>query len=433
MSNLRPQRIRFPSSDDSGEISGEEGAILYAATAAAVAAIAGDPLANESEEDSDHDDFHDAEQQMPRRRGRGILDSDSSDASPAGGAHSGGGDDLVDTSSNRSNAQGQSEEDESLATENAPAPPVGHAAPEMAPAPPGEDAPSPEMRPVPPVVEVPVVAAPVPPVAAAAGPVPPVAAAGIAALGGMTPAEVQAQNRIYEKKFPNWAMSLKDCPALSHVQTDFDDDSIYLGSCTMRRPRQKELAKLFAKVLTAEVVAGVLAAGILSAGLAQDIGALLMKFKHPVPYNLVGAGLPDPKKPVNPKEPPKPPTEVLRLLGIMVSNVDAALHFKQWYEKGSGDAEFEQDLLQPLLSQYSLYLKENPGLRGLPLGRATFRHGNSPKPGKSCKRKRRNTALEYPKTSIADEKPEPDSGDDGSETHAGEVRGGAYVFAVNED
>ena len=438
MSNMHPQHIRFPSSDESVEsnaVSSVEGSMLHARaptapTAAAVAAMVGNPRANESEEDSDTGAFHDAEEQMPAGRETGILDSSSSDTSVQGEVPAGGEDELVDTSSSRSNAQVQSDEDESLGEPllrrgllllrsrmllrrgllllRSRRRPLNS-----------------ETAAVLRSEEAPAVAAPAPQVAAAAD---------VASLGGMTPAEIQAQNRIYQKKFPNWAMSLKDCPALSHVQTDFDDDLILLGSCTMRRPRQKETAALYAKVLTPEVVAGLLADGTLSAGLAQDIGALLMKFKHSVPFNLVAAGLPDPTKPVNPKEPPKPPTEVMRILGIMVSNVDAALHFKQWYEKGPGDADFERDLVQPMLSQYALYLKENRDLRGLPLGRATFRKGGSPKPGKSCKRKRRSTALEYPSTSISDKKTDPSGdGDDESDTHAGKVVGGAYVFAVNEE
>ena len=315
MSNLHPRHIRFPSeelSEESDAVFSVQGPMLQdhaptAPTVAAMAAIVGNPLPGDSEDDSNKA-FFDAQREAPADGETGLVDTSSS-------ASSGGSSSLSTISAQ----EAPSGDPPAPVLEVAVVPegaPVVAAAPEAAPAPAVAAAPGVAVAPE-------VVAAP---------------EAAVASLG-MTPAQIQVQNRIYKKKFPNWTMSLHECPALSHVQTDYNDGFITLGGCTMRRPRQKENAALYAKVLTADVVAGLLADGKLSAGLAQDIGALLMEFKYPVPYNLVGAGLPDPTNPVNPKEPPKPSTEVMRILGIMFSTVDAVLHFKEWYEKGPGDVE----------------------------------------------------------------------------------------------
>jgi len=65
---------------------------------------------------------------------------------------------------------------------------------------------------------------------------------------------------------------------------------------------------------------------------------------------------------------PVPKMDRLVLLGLMLPTEDAVLHFKLWYENGSPNLNFEQDLIIPLLTYWSWCCGKHSNIRGIDFG-----------------------------------------------------------------
>jgi hypothetical protein len=130
----------------------------------------------------------------------------------------------------------------------------------------------------------------------------------------------------------------------------------------------KEHAAVWAELLTYDAVVKLKRRNLLSKPLAREIGALMQHHDYVVPFNLIALTLAKGQE-KDREAPPRAETDASVVLGLLFSTEGAVHHFKKWYESGGPDLRFERDLIQPMLTQYDLYLKDNPLLRGLVPGR----------------------------------------------------------------
>jgi len=228
----------------------------------------------------------------------------------------------------------------------------------------------------------------------------------------LTPEMIEEQNLLYACTYPNWTMPLRECPALSFVQAVCAGGHITLGAYTVRRPRVKEHAAVWAELLTYDAVVKLKRRNLLSKPLAREIGALMQHHDYVVPFNLIALTLAKGQE-KDREAPPRAETDASVVLGLLFSTEGAVHHFKKWYESGGPDLRFERDLIQPMLTQYDLYLKDNPLLRGLVPGRSTYRKGTSATVETPLPKRRRREAVAYPDVSISDSEEDSDDEESG--------------------
>ena len=248
----------------------------------------------------------------------------------------------------------------------------------------------------------------------------------------ITPAQVAANNRKYREKFPNWTMSLNQCPMFSYRQMEYDHQVCKSGYLKCRRPGVVATAKALKGVLTYSNVERLINANRLSPELAREWGAIMQYGRQEVPFNLIYRGLNGRNE--NPDEPPTPNTDRLVVLGLLFPTEEALMHFKHWYEDAGEGFDFEKDLILPMLTYWEWYRADYPEVRAIDFGKGSVSQGTPASLEVPWGRKAGEPEVyeEYPNVSINEVTEADDAAEGVAETEedrpVGRLPSGAMIF-----
>lgn len=275
------------------------------------------------------------------------------------------------------------------------------------------------------------------------------------------PEIVAANNKKYAEKYPNWTTPLSEHPLTRRQQAIFDAElnsdgdeleaeRVTVATIENRRVSPVEQGKALEVLLTQESVELLIEKGVLTAQVAREWGAYVQAAGGTVPFNLVHYGLENFAKAkdrdgnlINPPRPPAVGSDKDVILGLLFPSWDSLLHYKSWYNRIPG-ADFEKDLIYPILDAFRLYLKDHPNVRQYPLGMKSTKKGSRAPTSRdiqsaTLKHPGRYYTKEYKMPDVEISHPDDvislDSDDEDSE---GEPRvfttkSGARLFMVNND